>query len=129
MMTAEPIKAQELLIALQKRSWTKADRASVRQMIDRYYERKLTGLQAALLEAISLDGDKKLDPFEIDEHIHRYHKQSQELYIFINNQSPSNAFLPTWLNMIAEDKQGMRVWQPRTKLLAEEQSHQDAHVE
>jgi hypothetical protein len=43
--------------------------------------------------------------------------------------SPSNAFLPTWLNMIAEDEQGMRVWQPRTKLLAEEQPHQDAHVE
>lgn len=128
-MAGEQKKAQELLAILQKKSWTKAERASVRQLIDQYYERKLAGLQTVLLEAISLDGHRKLNPFEIDEYIHRYHKQSQELYLFINGQSHPNTFLPIWLKIIDEDEQGISVWQPKTNLAAEEQSHLDTHVE
>jgi hypothetical protein len=80
-MADKPTKTQELLAILQIRSWTKAERASARQQIGFYYERKLASLQRALFEAVALDRPEKLNSFEIDEYIHRYHKQSQELYV------------------------------------------------
>ncbi len=89
-MTNEQTKTQELLAILQTRPWTKAERALVRQQIRRYYERKLADLQRALFEAIGLNAPTKLTPFEVDEYIHRYHKQSQELYVYMNYRSSSN---------------------------------------
>lgn len=125
-MTNEQTKTQELLAILPTRSWTKAERASARQQISRYYERKLASLQTALFEAIALDLSRKLDPFEIDESIHRYHKQSQELYVYMNYRSSSNDALPGWLRAIDEDDRGIAVWQPATRLPHEEQQDQKA---
>jgi len=120
-MADNPMKTQELLAILQIRSWTKAERASARQQIGFYYQRKLASLQRALFEAVALDTPEKLNPFEIDEYIHRYHKQSQELYVYINYQSSSNEALPRWLRAIDEDDQGIAVWQPKTKLSHDEE--------
>ena len=119
-MANEQTKTQELLAILQTRAWTKAERASARREISRYYERKLASLQQALFEAIALDSPGKRNPFEIDEYIHRYHKQSQELYVYVNYQSSSNEVLPRWLQIIDEDDQGIAVWQPKTRLLLDE---------
>ncbi len=127
-MAEEPTKTQELLAILQTRSWTKAERASARQQISRYYERKLASLQTVLFEAIARDVPEKLNSFEIDEYIHRYHKQSQELYVYMNYRSPSNEALPMWLRAIDEDERGVAVWQPATRLLHEERSaNQEPH--
>lgn len=115
-MADEQTKTQELLVILQSRSWTKAERTSARQQISLYYERKLASLQTALFEAIQLDSPEKPNPFEIDEYIHRYHKQSQELYVYMNYRSSSNEALPGWLRVIDEDDRGIAVWQPETKL-------------
>jgi hypothetical protein len=115
-MAGEQTKTQELLAIIQIRSLTKAERASARQQIGLYYARKLESLQTALFDAISLDAPGKLDPFEIDEYIHCYHKQSQELYVYMNYQSSSNVHLPGWLRVIDEDEQGIAVWQPKTVL-------------
>src|SRR5579875_3251906 len=76
MASDEVTKTQELLAILQTRPWTKGERASARQQISRYYQRKLASLQHALFEVIAPDHGEKPDPFEIDTYIHRYHKQS-----------------------------------------------------
>lgn len=117
----EQMKTQELLAILQTRSWTKTERACARQHISLYYERKLAELQTVLFEAVALDSPRKRNPFEIDEYIHRYHKQSQELYVHMNYRSSSNESLPAWLRAIDEDERGISVWQPATKLPEEEQ--------
>jgi hypothetical protein len=119
-MADEQTKIQELLAIRQTRPWTKAEQAAVRQQISLYYERKLASLQAALLKAITLDSPGKLSPFEIDEYIHCYHKQSQELYVYLDYRSPSNPALPMWLKAIDEDERGISVWQPATRLPHEE---------
>jgi hypothetical protein len=119
-MADEQTKIQELLATCQTRPWTKAERAAVRQQISLYYERKLASLQAALLKAIALDSPGKLNPFEIDEYIHRYHKQSQELYVYLDYRSTSNPALPMWLKAIDDDERGISVWQPTTRLPHEE---------
>jgi len=106
-MTDEQTKAQELLTILQTRAWTKAERASARQEISRYYERKLARLQSALFEAIALNTPEQRTSFEMDEYIHRYHKQAQELYAYINARSFSNELLPRWLEMIDADDRGI----------------------
>ena len=120
-MAEEQTKIQELFAILQTRSWTRAERASARQQISLYYERKLASLQKALFEAIAWDSPRKLPPFEIDEYIHRYHKQSQELYVYLNYRSSSNEALPMWLQTIDEDERGLSVWRPATRLSHEEQ--------
>ena len=122
-MTDEQTKTQQLLEILETRPLTKTERASARKEISLYYERKLAGLQAALFKAIALDSPGKLNPFEIDEYIHRYHKQSQELYVYMNYRSSSNESLPGWLRDIDDDDQGSRVWQPATRLPHEEPQH------
>jgi hypothetical protein len=81
-----------------------------------YYARKLANLQQNLFEALEKRHTGELDPFDVDEYIHRYHKQSQELYSYINAQTHSNARLPIWLPAIDADEQGIEVWEPATKL-------------
>jgi hypothetical protein len=94
MMADGQTNVQELLTILQTRTWTKAERASARQEISHYYERKLACLQSALFETIALHTPEQRTPFEIDEYVHRYHKQAQELYAFINARSfQMNCFL------------------------------------
>ncbi|GHO65498.1 hypothetical protein KSC_043900 [Ktedonobacter sp. SOSP1-52] len=112
---------QRLLDVLKQRELTKAERAIAREQIGRYYARKLASLQQHLFEALEKRDTGELDPFDVDEFIHRYHKQSQELYVYMNAQSSSNANLPFWLKIIEADEQGRNVWQPETTLPHEEQ--------
>jgi hypothetical protein len=112
---------QQLLEVLKQRAFTKAERAIAREQIGRYYAKKLASLQQRLFEALEKRHTEELDPFEVDEYIHRYHKQSQELYVYINTRSHSNDSLPFWLAAIEADEQGRNVWQPTTMLPHEEQ--------
>jgi hypothetical protein len=51
--------------------------------------------------------NEKHDPFEIDEYIHHYHQQSQELFTYINySHSFSNASLLGWLREMDEEERG-----------------------
>ncbi|GHO96484.1 hypothetical protein KSF_065320 [Reticulibacter mediterranei] len=120
-MTYDLTPTPQLLEILKLRELTKAERAVAREQIGRYYAKKLAHLQQHLFEALVMRRTEELDPFEIDEYIHRYHKQSQELYVYINTQSHSNASLPIWLEAIEADEQGRNVWQPRTMFPHEEQ--------
>jgi hypothetical protein len=115
-MTYDHTKTQQLLEILQTRSLTKAERAIAREQISLYYAKKLADLQQNLFEALEGRHTGVLDPFEVDQYIHLYHKQSQELYVYINYRSHSNESLPLWLAAIDEDEQGIRVWQPETRL-------------
>jgi hypothetical protein len=119
-MTYDPTITQKLLEIAQTRNLTKAEQAGAREQIGLYYAKKLADLQQNLFDALEKRHTGELDPFEVDEYIHRYHKQSQELYVYINYQSHSNERLPIWLATIAADDQGERVWRPRTKLPHEE---------
>jgi hypothetical protein len=119
-MTYDHTKTQQLLEMLQTRSLTKSERAMAREQIELYYAKKLASLQRNLFEALVGRPGGELDPFEVDEYIHCYHKQSQELYSYMNSQSQSNDRLPVWLALIDADEQGLRVWQPATKLPHEE---------
>ena len=119
-MAYDHTKIQQLLEIAQTRGLTTSERARAREEIGLYYARKLTSLQQNLFEALEKRHTGELDPFEVDEYIHHYHKQSQELYVYINSQSHSNASLPLWLAAIDADEQGISVWQPATKLPHEE---------
>ncbi len=115
-MAYDHTKVQQLLEIAQTRDLTSAERAQAREEIRLYYARKLASLQQNLFEALEKRHMGGLDPFEVDEYIHRYHKQSQELYAYINAQTHSNARLPMWLAAIDADERGVRVWEPGTRL-------------
>jgi hypothetical protein len=119
-MTYDHTKTKQLLEIVQTRDLTKAERAMAREQIKLYYAKKLAILQRNLFEALVRHDTGELDPFEVDEYIHCYHKQSQELYSYMNSQSQSNERLPIWLAVIDANEQGIRVWQPATKLPHEE---------
>jgi hypothetical protein len=114
------MKIQELLKVAETGSLTKKERAQAREQIGAYYAKKLSGLQENLFAVLEKRHTGALDPFEIDAYIHRYHKQSQELYIYMNHRSLSNDNLPRWLRDMDDDERGMRVWQPETELQDEE---------
>ncbi len=119
-MVYDHAKTKQLLEIVQTRALTKAERAMAREQIGLYYAKKLAVLQRHLFEALASHGTGELDPFEVDEYIHHYHKQSQELYSYMNSRSQSNENLRLWLALIDEDEEGIRVWQPSTKLPYEE---------
>lgn len=119
-MTYDLTPTERLLDVLKQRELTKAERAIAREQIGRYYAKKLASLQQRLKEALEKRHTGELDPFDVDEYIHRYHKQSQELYVYMNAQSRSNANLPFWLKIIEADEQGRNVWQPEATLPHEE---------
>jgi hypothetical protein len=105
----------QLLADLHARGLTKKECGLARELINRYYAKKLAGLQRALFELLE-QRRSELSPFDIDEYIHRYHKQSQELYIFINHRSHSNDNLRFWLTIIDNDEKGEAVWESQTNL-------------
>ena len=119
-MAYDHTKIQQLLLAAQTRDLTKSERARAREEIGSYYARKLAHLQQNLFDAIEKRHTGEMDPFEVNEYIHRYHKQSQELYIYMSYRGNSNASLPMWLAAIDADEQGEDVWEPATKLPNEE---------
>jgi hypothetical protein len=116
-MAYDHTKIQQLLEIAQTRGLTSSERAQAREEIGQYYARKLASLQQNLFEALEKRHTGELDPFEVDEYIHHYHKQSQELYAYINAQSHSNARLPMWLAAIDADERGIRVWEPARRLV------------
>ncbi|HWS85072.1 MAG TPA: hypothetical protein VN207_12530 [Ktedonobacteraceae bacterium] len=125
-MTYDHAKTKQLLEIVQTRDLTKSERAMAREQIELYYAKKLASLQRNLFEALVRHDTGELDPFEVDEYIHHYHKQSQELYSYMNSQSQSNDRLPIWLAVIDADEQGIRVWQPATKLPHEEKQSDES---
>ena len=116
-MAFDHAKIQELLAITETRKLTPSERKIVREQIGFYYEKKLAGLQEKLFATLELHTPGKLDPFEIDQYIHLYHRQSQELYKYINYyHSFSNDSLPEWLRDMDDEERGIRVWEPDTEL-------------
>jgi len=62
------------------RPLTKAERATARERIEQYHERKLAALQAAVYAAFQQCQAGAIDAFALDQVIHEYHRQSQELW-------------------------------------------------
>jgi hypothetical protein len=126
-MAYDNTKTQQLLEILQTRSLTKSERAIAREQIDLFYAQKLAGLQKKLFDTVEkMRSAGEPDPFEVDDYIHHYHKQSQELYAYMNHRSLSNENLRIWLALIDEDEQGLRVWEPKTQLPDEEKRNQSS---
>lgn len=126
-MAYDNAKTQQLLEILQTRNLTKSERATAREQIGQFYAKKLARLQKNLFDAVEkMRSAGEPDPFEIDDYIHHYHKQSQELYIYMNHRSLSNENLRIWLALIDEDEQGLRVWEPKTQLSDEEKRDQQS---
>jgi|SRR5689334_19399895 len=120
-MTYDHAKIQQLLEIARTRKLTTAERTLAREQIELFNARKLASLQKLLFDALGVQYPEKLDPYDIDEYIHRYHKQSQEWYKHVNYHSASNERLPLWLAEIDDDEQGIRVWEPETRLPHEEE--------
>ena len=120
-MPYDPAKIHELYARAQTGSLTTSERATVREQIGSYHAKKLMNLQSNLFEALGIPSPEKQDPFEIEEYIHHYHKQSQELFTYINYaHSFSNASLLGWLREMDEEERGIHIWQPATQLPGEE---------
>ena len=58
---------------------------------------------------------RKAEVFEIDHIIHVYHKQSQELFKFINTYHTRNSMLSILTEAIKEEEKGIWKWEPETK--------------
>lgn len=124
-MAYDNTKTQQLLEILQTRSLTKSERAKAREQIGLFYAQKLAGLQKNLFDAIEkMRSAGEPDPFEVDDYIHLYHKQSQELYVYMNHLSLSNDHLRIWLALINEGEHGAEVWEPKTQLPGGEKRNQ-----
>ena len=95
------------------RSMTKGERAAARARIAQWHERKLAALQAAVYTACQRCQAEAIDAFAVDQVIHEYHRQAQELFTFINTYFPSNARLPQLLALIDAEERGEWSWQPR----------------
>lgn len=125
-MTYDHTKTQQLLEIAKTRSLTKAERAIAKEQIRLYYAKQYTRLQKNLFNALGMEYTGNLHPSEVNEYIHRYHKQSQEFYVHVNyHHSPSKETLPAWLTEIDLEERGIQVWQPNTRLPNEEEQDQD----
>ncbi len=102
------------------RSMTKGERAAARAQIAQYHERKLAALQATVAAAFQQCQAGAVDAFAVDQVIHEYHRQSQELFTFINTYVPSNARLPQLLALIDAEERREWSWQPRPAARPEE---------
>lgn len=102
------------------RPMTKGERVAARVRIEQYHERKLAALQAAVSTAFQQCQAGAIDAFALDQVIHQYHGQSQELFAFINAFFPSNARLPQLLALIDAEERGEWSWQPRSAVRPED---------
>jgi hypothetical protein len=83
---------------------TTQERAQAREQISLYYATQFARLQKNLFNALGMEYTGSLHPSEVNEYIHRYHKQSQEFYTHVNyDHSSSNENLPAWLAEIDGD--------------------------
>jgi hypothetical protein len=69
----------------------KARRRAARALVGDYHERELTRLLEHVREGFARFDAGELDPFELDELIHRYKRSARELWKFCNLASPEGA--------------------------------------
>jgi hypothetical protein len=129
-MSYDHTKTQALLKRAHMGSLTKQERVQAKEQISLYYGTQFARLQQNLFNALGMEYTGSLPPAEVNEYIHRYHKQSQEFYIHVNyHHSPSNENLPAWLAEIDREEQGIQVWHPKTKLPHEENQNKEEEEE
>lgn len=102
--------------SLQSQKLSKAERKAARERIEKYHQKKLVELQKVVYDKFEEFYQGQIDAFELDYVIHIYHKQSQELFSFINTYYPSNDRLHIILSFIDEEEQGKWRWKPKTKM-------------
>ena len=95
----------------------KLQRKEARIRIEKYHQEKLIQLQKYIHEGLDQLENGKSDACELDRIIHIYHRQSQELFSFINTYYGSNDSLPTLLAMIDSEENGGQAWEPETEQL------------
>jgi hypothetical protein len=83
--------------------------------IEKHHQEKLIQLQGYILEGFNQLENGKIDAFELDRIIHLYHRQSQELYSFIDFYYQSDNRLQELLTIIASEENGGQAWEPKTK--------------
>ena len=99
---------------------SKEERKEAREKIEDYHKKKQAELLDYVVKKIEEYKKGKVDVFEMDYIIHIYHKQSQELFSFINTFYPSNDRLHLLLDLIKEEEGGGDKWQPKIKQEKEE---------
>ncbi len=94
---------------------SKAERKAAHEKVNAYFERKQAELLEPVLEAIDRYRRREIDVWDVDHIIHIYHRQSQELYSYINSYSTGSG-LPIILRLIEAEEQGDEqfTWRPRT---------------
>lgn len=94
----------------------KTERAEARKRIEKYHQKKLADLQKVVFDNSQEFYKGKINAFELDQIIHIYHKQSQELFSFINEYYPTNDGLLIILSFIDAEEKGEWKWIPKTKM-------------
>lgn len=98
-----------------ERPLNKTERKEAREKIEEYHKKKLGELMEYVFEKVEEYKKGKIDAFDLDYVIHIFHKQSQELYSFVNTFYPNNSELPKLLQLMKEEEEGVWKWIPRTK--------------
>jgi len=91
------------------------ERKAARQKIEDYHQAKLAELQKFVHDKFNEFYAGKINAFELDHVIHIYHKQSQELFSFVNFYYEKNSHLEEFLDFIEKEEKGERCWEPEVK--------------
>ncbi|HUD07205.1 MAG TPA: hypothetical protein VMR34_04940 [Candidatus Saccharimonadales bacterium] len=85
---------------------SKSEAKASRQEIEDYWQQKLEEAQASIRKALKEFDKGKINAFDVDHVINEYHKQSKNIYSFLNMYKWSNDNLPKILKMIQEEEKG-----------------------
>lgn len=99
----------------ESQSFDKEQCKAARKAIGDYHKKKLAELQKFVYDKFQDFYAGKIDAFELDHVIHIYHRQSQELFKFVNAFYGENRYLGMILKMIKNEEKGDYCWEPEIK--------------
>lgn len=88
----------------------KARRRAAREMIDQYHEQQLRLLLEHVREGFDQLDAGELDPFELDELIHRYKRSAQKLWTFCGSSGSGWERAVVWLEWLREQDEEEPDW-------------------
>ena len=94
-------------------SLTKQERKLLRERLEKFHQEKLIELQEFIFKRFEDFHKGIINVFDLDRVIHIHHKQSQELFSFVNRYYTSNSMLDLLARMEESQKYDIWSWEPR----------------